>query len=73
VPTELIAGVDNPLSIGLTANLLHHQKYIDHKRIMFFAGLEPEISSDWQNKKNYDQPQSNSPFDTIQQIVILVQ
>jgi len=66
IPTDLIPNIHNPIEYGLTPYILHSQEYIYNRTQTRFK-LE-----EMPNKEQYDNLQGSSPFDTINQIVILV-
>ncbi|MCL2039485.1 MAG: InlB B-repeat-containing protein [Bacteroidetes bacterium] len=68
ISTDLVVGKGRPQSRGLQTELLHSQEYIANKR----ANLLDATALPQSNQKQHNSFQGPSPFDTINQIVILV-
>ena len=68
ITTNLVVGIDKPQTSKLQTHLLHSKEYIANKRESWFNFKQqfPKKS------KKQDGFQGSSPFDTINQIVILV-
>ena len=68
VPTNMIVGTHKPQTRGLRKGLLHSQEHIAGKRAKWLDATAPQH----QKNQNRNYHQGSSPFDTINQIVILV-